>query len=373
MYQTPQLNLLNMNLEANSASKLNASQQLTASATNIIVETVAREDSKKNVSNNTSSMNSKENVRRRSKSAKSLPHHTVFKRKASISRTTNNSSGNSVLSFSEHDGNVSSGSLTFTLPTISTSSHQPASPMKNVHVRRSSAPNTAVHMNQKQNKSLANPGNLTIETSKQSVTGVALVTTNAIISMLSREVLTNLIEENEEDEVYIQEVLSTSDLSSPLPISPRQKDLLNSIQKASKAVAGNENSRNELSRHMGIMRMLQQVSHWNWDVFELNIISNGNSLLTLAHYIFLRSNLYAKFKIDRDVFFAFMKKVQDGYHSDNPYHNSTHATDVLHGVNWLKDRCFSQSMPTELELLALYFAAIVHDLEYDTNKISNNC
>ena len=112
-----------------------------------------------------------------------------------------------------------------------------------------------------------------------------------------------------------------------------------------------------------IISVLEKIDHWNWDIFELNDFANGWPLFTLSNFLFTKSELFVKFKISRRHFLKFVNLVERGY-KDIPYHNSIHATDVLHGVNWLKDRCSILICPSDMETMAIYFAAIIHDYEY---------
>jgi hypothetical protein len=118
-----------------------------------------------------------------------------------------------------------------------------------------------------------------------------------------------------------------------------------------------------LNSHLQLVSLLEKVDNWNWDVFDLDMLSSNRPLFTLGHYLFLKSDLYNKFQIQMDVFLNFLTGIENGYHRDVPYHNSVHATDVLHGVYFLKNACASIVVPTDIELLALYVAAIVHDFE----------
>ncbi|KAI8851043.1 hypothetical protein BC829DRAFT_361201 [Chytridium lagenaria] len=113
-----------------------------------------------------------------------------------------------------------------------------------------------------------------------------------------------------------------------------------------------------------MVSLLEKVDHWNWDIFDLTHVSKTRPLFTLSHYLFLKADLYSKFQIPIDIFLTFLTRIEDGYRRDVPYHNSVHATDVLHGVAWLRDRCLELVEPTDLETLALFLAAIVHDFEY---------
>jgi hypothetical protein len=60
-------------------------------------------------------------------------------------------------------------------------------------------------------------------------------------------------------------------------------------------------------------------------------------------------------------------RVEDGYDvSDNPYHNSAHAADVLRSVHVMAVRgdVVRTAGSGDLGLLAVYLAAIVHDFQH---------
>ncbi|KAI9202247.1 catalytic domain of phosphodiesterase 4d [Polychytrium aggregatum] len=109
--------------------------------------------------------------------------------------------------------------------------------------------------------------------------------------------------------------------------------------------------------------LLEQIDIWNWEVFDFQD-ATGRPLFALGHYLFTKSELIREFHLPNDRLINFLSRIEQGYHADVPYHNSTHATDVLHGANWLLTQCADKFEPTSLELMALYVAAIIHDFEY---------
>jgi hypothetical protein len=58
------------------------------------------------------------------------------------------------------------------------------------------------------------------------------------------------------------------------------------------------------------------------------------------------------------------------YVISNLDHNSIHAADVLHGINYLCTLPKAQGIFTDLELLSIYIAASIHD--YDHPGFNNN-
>lgn len=122
----------------------------------------------------------------------------------------------------------------------------------------------------------------------------------------------------------------------------------------------------EITTHTQLIQILEKCDYWNWEIFEFKQASKGWPLFTLSHFLFGKSELYSKFKIPIKTFLKFMTRIERGY-QEVAYHNSTHATDVLHGFNWLKDRTLALVQPSDLELLSVYFAAIIHDFEHVTS------
>ena len=70
------------------------------------------------------------------------------------------------------------------------------------------------------------------------------------------------------------------------------------------------------------------IDEWFYDAFKLNVASHGRPLSSLAFFLFKRMGLISKFKLNEARLARFLLRVEDGY-PDNPYHNRTHAADVL--------------------------------------------
>jgi hypothetical protein len=68
---------------------------------------------------------------------------------------------------------------------------------------------------------------------------------------------------------------------------------------------------------------------WTFDVFELDALSQGKSLLMAAVTLFRKYDLVEKFDLDEAVMNTFFTRINEGYVQKNPYHNHMHATDVM--------------------------------------------
>ncbi|KAG8438448.1 hypothetical protein GDO86_008940 [Hymenochirus boettgeri] len=150
--------------------------------------------------------------------------------------------------------------------------------------------------------------------------------------------------------------------------------------------------------------LLEKLDNWNFPIFDLVDRTggkNGRILSQVSYTLFHDTGLFEIFKIPLREFQNFFQALENGYR-DIPYHNRTHATDVLHAVWYLTTRpiprfteahvddadpdceagtshvflssktcrliddsygCLSSNIPA-LELMALYVAAAMHDYDH---------
>ncbi|KAJ1554296.1 hypothetical protein HK405_005464, partial [Cladochytrium tenue] len=109
--------------------------------------------------------------------------------------------------------------------------------------------------------------------------------------------------------------------------------------------------------------LLASVNRWDWNIFEFESIA-PKPLYALGLYLFHKAGLMHRFAIPLNKLRHFLARMEAGYHHDIPYHNSTHACDVLHATH-----CFVNSEAligrlSDLQILAAYLAAIMHDYDH---------
>ena len=68
---------------------------------------------------------------------------------------------------------------------------------------------------------------------------------------------------------------------------------------------------------------------FSFDAFELAEASQGHPLSTLAYFLFHKSGLISNFNLHPIKLARFLRIIEAGYPSQNPYHNAVHAADVL--------------------------------------------
>ncbi|XP_029438018.1 cGMP-inhibited 3',5'-cyclic phosphodiesterase B isoform X2 [Rhinatrema bivittatum] len=156
--------------------------------------------------------------------------------------------------------------------------------------------------------------------------------------------------------------------------------------------------------------LIAKLDNWNFPIFDLMEKTGGKCgriLSQVTYTLFQDAGLMEIFKIPSREFMNYFRALENGYR-DIPYHNRTHATDVLHAVWYLTTRpipgfpqihsdhatesdtdsdsgispgriayifsksctitddsygCLSSNIPA-LELMALYVAAAMHDYDH---------
>uniref|UniRef100_A0A6T8NKG2 Phosphodiesterase n=2 Tax=Hemiselmis andersenii TaxID=464988 RepID=A0A6T8NKG2_HEMAN len=113
-----------------------------------------------------------------------------------------------------------------------------------------------------------------------------------------------------------------------------------------------------------ISSVLEKCDKWDFDVFELKEATANRELRTMAWHLLQRYDLFQKFSLDKAKMMAWLSYVEDLY-CDTPYHNHTHATDVLQTVNFFLSTAGASEYLSEIHILALILAAVVHDVGHD--------
>ncbi|KAL2911343.1 isocitrate dehydrogenase (NAD(+)) idh1 [Polyrhizophydium stewartii] len=119
-----------------------------------------------------------------------------------------------------------------------------------------------------------------------------------------------------------------------------------------------------------IQNIFLQLDDYNFPVFDLAAESNNRPLFFLAHQLVVESGLLARMQLPADKFLRFMAAVEDGYDANLSYHNSIHASDVLHSIRHLSRLDRIHGVFSDVEVLAMYIAASIHDYEHP--GVSNN-
>ncbi|KAK2144659.1 hypothetical protein LSH36_739g01001 [Paralvinella palmiformis] len=114
-----------------------------------------------------------------------------------------------------------------------------------------------------------------------------------------------------------------------------------------------------------VLLILKNLDEWSFDVFSVNEAGDNHALKYVAYELLQRYDLIAKFKINTQILESFLIKLEEGYSKyKNPYHNLVHAADVTQTTHHIVSQSGLALWLTDLELLAVLVAAMVHDYEH---------
>ncbi|XP_066543363.1 dual specificity calcium/calmodulin-dependent 3',5'-cyclic nucleotide phosphodiesterase 1A isoform X2 [Amia ocellicauda] len=114
-----------------------------------------------------------------------------------------------------------------------------------------------------------------------------------------------------------------------------------------------------------VIGSLKDVDKWSFDVFALHDASGEHALKFLVYELLTRYDLINRFRIPVSSLVSFVEALEVGYSKyRNPYHNLIHAADVTQTTHYLMLHTGIMHWLTELEILAMVFAAAIHDFEH---------
>jgi hypothetical protein len=127
----------------------------------------------------------------------------------------------------------------------------------------------------------------------------------------------------------------------------------------------------EDNSHEAITKILQKVDDWDFDIFALQKETKGGSLFMMTYTLLYKYNLVQHFNINETTLINFLQAMESGYH-ENPYHNSTHAADVLQITHFcIEVGGLKQAINmTPSDCFAALLSAAMHD--YDHPGFNNN-
>jgi hypothetical protein len=110
---------------------------------------------------------------------------------------------------------------------------------------------------------------------------------------------------------------------------------------------------------------LRKVDQYDFDVFKLRSLTNGNELVTLLTYLVAKRGLLGSTEVELPKLVNFARRLQKGY-KNITYHNKSHAADLCQTFNYytttggLRD----SAKMDNIEILACLTSACMHDFEH---------
>lgn len=151
------------------------------------------------------------------------------------------------------------------------------------------------------------------------------------------------------------------------PLRARSKSLVKSLKKLSRSVSCSGSVPRfgvECSDEASLEEIMEYVDTWSFDVFKLAKATSYRPLTAITYTILQTRDLLKFFKIKPWVFTNYISLVESHYVREVPFHNSTHAADVVHATHVLLSASVFEGVFTDLEILAAIIASAVHDVDH---------
>ncbi|OXB80899.1 UNVERIFIED_CONTAM: hypothetical protein H355_016916 [Colinus virginianus] len=122
-----------------------------------------------------------------------------------------------------------------------------------------------------------------------------------------------------------------------------------------------------------IAQLLDKEESWDFNIFELEAVTNKRPLVYLGLKIFGRFGVPEFLNCSEATLRAWLQVIEANYHSSNAYHNSTHAADVLHATAFFLGKEKVKGSLDHLDEVAALIAATIHDVDHPGRTNSFLC
>ncbi|XP_060223428.1 high affinity cAMP-specific and IBMX-insensitive 3',5'-cyclic phosphodiesterase 8A [Meriones unguiculatus] len=191
----------------------------------------------------------------------------------------------------------------------------------------------------------------------------------------------------------VLEILRTTELYSPqfnAEDDPHATDLVGGLMSDGlRRFSGNEyvlTTRNlqSSSSNVSIPLCLHDISPritlamendqlWDFDIFELEAATQKRPLIYLGLKTFARFGICEFLQCSEATLRSWFQLIEANYHPCNPYHNSTHAADVLHATAYFLSRDKIKETLDRIDEVAALIAAAIHDVDHPGRTNSFLC
>ncbi|XP_074600244.1 phosphodiesterase 8 isoform X2 [Brevipalpus obovatus] len=112
-----------------------------------------------------------------------------------------------------------------------------------------------------------------------------------------------------------------------------------------------------------IRKQLEQQWDWEFSIIEFERVTNKKPLFWLGFSILQSFNVCSNLNCDENTLQNWLMTVESRYR-DNPYHNSTHATDVMQATAYFLRKSRLKAVFDPLDETICLLSAIVHDIDH---------
>ncbi|XP_023566485.1 high affinity cAMP-specific and IBMX-insensitive 3',5'-cyclic phosphodiesterase 8A isoform X1 [Octodon degus] len=122
-----------------------------------------------------------------------------------------------------------------------------------------------------------------------------------------------------------------------------------------------------------VAQAMENVEHWDFDIFELEAATHNRPLIYLGLKMFAHFGICEFLNCSESTLKSWLQIIEANYHSSNPYHNSTHAADVLHATAYFLSRQRVKETLDPIDEAAALIAATIHDVDHPGRTNSFLC
>ncbi|KAH7961191.1 hypothetical protein HPB52_005196 [Rhipicephalus sanguineus] len=112
-----------------------------------------------------------------------------------------------------------------------------------------------------------------------------------------------------------------------------------------------------------IKDLLENDVKWEFDIIELETLTGRRPLIWLGLSIFSKLNVHTSLECDDATIRNWLQLVESHY-LDNPYHNSTHAGDVMQATAYFLLKLRKKDIFDPLDEAICLISAVVHDIDH---------
>lgn len=122
-----------------------------------------------------------------------------------------------------------------------------------------------------------------------------------------------------------------------------------------------------------VLKILEDEHSWKFNILELERVTAHRPLIYLGLKTFGRFNVCSFLGINETVLRNWLQVIEANYHTSNPYHNSTHAADVLQATAFFLGKARLKEAFEPSDEVAALIAATVHDVDHPGKTNSFLC
>ncbi|KAI3379903.1 hypothetical protein SNEBB_006175 [Seison nebaliae] len=127
---------------------------------------------------------------------------------------------------------------------------------------------------------------------------------------------------------------------------------------------GNKVVVEKTEKKQAIKTLLRTWPNWDFEIFQLERLSENHPLIHLGMEILTEMNVLELLSCDNGTMQRWLHLIEINYYESNPYHNSTHAADVLQCSAYFLRNYVLRQILSQTEQAVCLLASIAHDVDH---------